>query len=101
MKKGDVFEFIAPNGSNVKAVVLDIISSSEIPPVGWSMEYLCYGQNRLFTVTNEVYDGPSADEEISEDDWFTGFGGETGITFGHVVYDYVVIPHIDEKLRGE
>ena len=43
MKAGQVFQFTAPNGVKVAAIVIDIIKKDR----DWKW-YLCYAQNRIF-----------------------------------------------------
>lgn len=78
MERYDVFEFVAPNGANVKAVVLDVMSNYREDLGYCTYDYVCYGQNRLFTMNNT-----EANPEYR---------------FGYVICDYVIIPEIDEKL---
>lgn len=81
MEKYDVFEMIAANGANVNCVCLDVITEYREEDLGYNcFTYICYGQNRLFTLLGN---------EVSKD-----------ITYGHVIHDYVVIPDLDEKLKS-
>lgn len=81
MKKNDVFTFTAPNGVEVTAVVLAIISSSKYQTIA-----LCYAQNRLFT----FYEHIAYDIESGE--------AESDYSYGEILVDYVVIPYYDELL---
>lgn len=60
MKPKEVFEFTAPNGADVVAVVVDVQQTEkiEIPFVKELVTpYLCYGQNRIFWfIWSEVED---------------------------------------------
>ena len=81
MKKNDVFTFTAPNGVEVAAVVIAIISNSKYQTIT-----LCYAQNRLFTYYEHIaYDAETGD-------------AESDYSYGEVVVDYAILPDYDEML---
>lgn len=82
MKKNEIFNFMAPNGVVVTAVVVAIISSSRYQTVA-----LCYTQNRLFT----FYEHIAYSMESGEAD--------TDYSCGEILVDYVVIPYYDDMLK--
>lgn len=49
MKKNDIFTFTAPNGVDVTGVCLYLIFKGAVRTM-----YVCYAQNRLFTMLEEL-----------------------------------------------
>ena len=85
MKKNDIFTFIAPNGAEVTAVVIDKIHSSyhELEDT-ISIEWLCYAQSRLFTYNEKVGRKNVGTPEEKE---FT-----IKTCYGKVLVDYALLP---------
>ena len=81
MKKNDIFTFTAPNGVEVTAIVIAIISSSRYQTIA-----LCYAQNRLFT----FYEHIAYDVESGE--------AESDYSYGEILVEYAVLPDYDEFL---
>lgn len=79
MKKNDVFTFIAPNGVEVTGICLYPISKGTMANL-----YLCYAQNRLFTMLEESI--------------MTDKGIKTTIHYHKVIVDYAILPDYDELL---
>lgn len=78
MKKNEVFIFTAPNKIDITAVCL-----ANMGCVGNMTQYLCYAQNKLFTI-NEFYSKWTEETgEICED---------TQLCYGEVVVDYCILP---------
>lgn len=113
MKKHDVFQFTAPNGVEVVAVVIDCLGTCNFEEVEdsrhWDEKYLCYAQNRLFyhtewTQIDKVIDDDFVPANDEENDWYyairyhshevktTGSSQET-------LVDYCILPDFDEQLR--
>lgn len=93
MKKNDVFTFIAPNGVEVTAVVLDIIGRSWKYAHTDTLKYLCYAQNRLFTGSNDVTDMTNdalAENRKYEDSVFKQ---------DEIIVDYAILPDYDAILE--
>ena len=85
MKKNEVFTFTAPNGAEVVAVCL-----KDMGTVGNVTQYLCYGQNRLFTM-NEFYS-----------EWIEEAGEvcqESQTCYGELLVDYAILPDYDMILE--
>lgn len=83
MKKNDIFTFTAPNGVEVKAVVIDELTSDYREMTDTIINvFLCYAQNRIFTYFEEV-----------EKDAHT-----IKAYYGKVLVDYAVLPEYDELL---
>ena len=98
MEKNDVFTFTAPNGVEVIGACLDIIRSFYESGV-WHILYLCYAQNRLFTIKEErsvlpvVIDTDEfGDDVFEEQECITQQYGET-------IVGYAVLPDYDEQLE--
>jgi hypothetical protein len=83
MKKNDIFTFIAPNGEEVTAVVLDkqLKRDDCILTIYW---YLCYAQNRLFYYMERYF--PDVDK--------------TEYEAGDTIVDYAVLPDYDDMLEA-
>jgi len=81
MKKNDILTFIAPNGVKVKGVCLHRVFQG----VGRTL-YLCYAQNRLFTMLVESI--------------MTDRGEETTMKYQEVIAEYAVIPEYDKLLAN-
>lgn len=84
MKKNDIFTFIAPNGVEVKAVCLKNIGT-----IGNITQYLCYGQNRLFTMNEYYSEWTEETGEVCKDSY---------IEYGEVIVDYAILPDYDTVL---
>ena len=91
MKKNEIFTFTAPNGVEVTAIVIKVIEAT-IPAKKdpfWKEEvimYVCYSQNRLFTMTAKL-DG-------------TPFTRKVGIPeYDETLVDYAVLPNYDAALE--
>ena len=81
MKKNDVFTFTAPNGAEVTAVVVaEINHKFNNTTQEEKNSYLCYAQNRLFTI-KAVYTPTSINEE-----------------YGEIIVEYCILPDYDEIL---
>lgn len=101
MKKNDVFTFTAPNGAEVTAIVVGIVSEHEENGFDESLldNYLCYAQNRLFYYKHHYGhykefvgyydDGPCMYDEGEVDKWFVG----------EVLIDYAILPECDAILE--
>ena len=97
MKKNDVFTFTAPNGVEVTGVCLDSIRSTYESGV-WYVTYLCYAQNRLFTIKEERSIVPVAvDIDEFGDDVFEEQECVTQ-NCSEVLVDYAILPDYDECL---
>lgn len=79
MKRNDIFTFTAPNGVEVEGVCLHRIFQG----VGRTL-YVCYAQNRLFTMLEESI--------------MTDKGEEITMKYQEVIAEYAVIPEYDELL---
>ena len=97
MKKNDVFTFIAPNGEEVTGACLDLIRSTYESGV-WYVTYLCYAQNRLFTIKEERGTVPVAvdidefgDDVFEEQEYITQ-------NYGEIFVDYAILPDYDAML---
>ena len=72
MKKNEIFTFTAPSGVEVTAVVVKVVEAiipSKIDSC-WSegaMMYICYAQNRLFTMTAKIVGTPEYHVEVIVD----------------------------------
>ena len=90
MKKNDVFTFTAPNGVEVTAVVISVVDAT-LPCKEdrcWTerrMLYICYGQNRLFTVTTKI-EGYIFCKEVGNPE------------YGEVLVDYAILPDYNALL---
>jgi hypothetical protein len=81
MKKGDIFTFTAPNGAEVTAVVIaEINHKFNNATQEENNTYLCYAQNRLFTI-KAVYTPTSINEE-----------------YGEIIVEYCILPDYDALL---
>ena len=79
MKKNDIFTFTAPNGIEVTGVCLYPIFKGTAVTT-----YVCYAQNRLFTML--------------EESTMTDEGIEKTMKYHEVIVDYAVLPDYDELL---
>ena len=90
MTKGSIFEFTAPNGCVVKAIVVDEI----LYFMGGCQvikKLLCYAQDRLFLWTEEDH---LLVNEDNQEEW------ETVISqYDRVLIDYVPLPVYDDILK--
>ena len=85
MKKNEVFTFTAPNGVKVTAVCLYCTDT-----MGNMTVYLCYAQNRLFTMREFHSEWVEETGEVCN---------ETFIEYGEVIVDYAVLPDYDIVLE--
>ena len=83
MKKHDIFTFIAPNGVEVTAIVLESIFQGSCKNT-----LICYAQNRIFTYIEETY---RKNEETGE--WLKDY------SYGEVIVDYAILPNYDSMLE--
>jgi hypothetical protein len=79
MKKNDIFTFTAPNGVEVTGVCLYPIFKGTAVTT-----YVCYAQNRLFTML--------------EESTMTDKGIEKAMKYHEVIVDYAVLPDYDALL---
>ena len=97
MKKNDVFTFTAPNGVEVTGACLDLMRSTYESGV-WYVTYLCYAQNRLFTIKEERSTIPVAvDIDEFGDDVFEQQECVTQY-YSEVLVDYAILPDYDRCL---
>lgn len=82
MKRNDIFTFTAPNGVEVKGVCLCPVFQG----VGRTL-YVCYAQNRLFTMLEESI--------------MTDHGEEKTMEYEDVIAEYAAIPEYDELLVSD
>lgn len=85
MKKNEIFTIITPNGAEVTAVCLKNIGT-----IGNMTQYLCYGQNRLFTMNEFCSEWIEETGEACKD---------THIEYGEVIIEHVTIPDYDVVLE--
>ena len=90
MKKNDVFTFTAPNGVEVTAIVIDLISyeSTKYNPLIKVATYLAYAQNRIFRCWTVNHF--NEDNEAS----FVVYNPEN-----YIIVDYCIIPECDKLLE--
>ena len=79
MKKNDIFTFTAPNGVEVTGVCLYPIFKGTAVTI-----YVCYAQNRLFTML--------------EESTMTDKGVEKTMKYHEVIADYAILPDYDSLL---
>ena len=98
MKKNDIFAFTAPNGVEVTGVCLDLMRSTYESEV-WYVTYLCYAQNRLFTIKEERFIAPVVvgidkfgDDIFEEQECVTQ-------NYGEIIADYAILPDYDAMLE--
>ena len=98
MKKNVIFTFTAPNEAEVTGVCLDLIRSTYESGV-WYVTYLCYAQNRLFTIKEERSIVPVAvDIDEFGDDVFEQQECVTQ-NYGEVIVDHAILPDYDYWLE--
>jgi hypothetical protein len=112
MNKNEIFTFTAPNGAEVRAVVIDCLGTCNFEEVidskHWEEKYLCYAQNRLFyhtewTQIDKVIDGDFVPANDEENDWYYAIMYHshdvktTGST-QEVLVDHCILPDYDEML---
>jgi hypothetical protein len=108
MKKNDVFTFTAPNGEEVTGVVVDELSAHEVYATDRiAITYLCYAQNRLFTLIIEKYYVDISEAVIEqyrsshpEAKIKNKYWEETERCFGKVLADYAILPDYDDILEN-
>lgn len=91
MNKHDVFQFTAPNGVEVTAVVLHVFKHFNNEPCTVKCDYVCYAQNKLFTCSNIV--------AITYPDLEKTEYHDRELEYGEVIVDYAILPDFDEQLR--
>ena len=86
MKKNDIFTFITPKDTTVKAVVVAIIGGHEDT---WSSytHYLCYAERQLFKYTERT--------SMGEDGLETSFAGYS------LIAEYAILPDYDSLLAEQ
>lgn len=94
MKKNDVFTFIASNGAEVTAVVISVVDATLPCKTDryWTerrMLYICYGQNRIFTMIAKIEGSRLFWKEVGNPE------------YGEVIIDYAILPEYDEMLKTE
>lgn len=91
MKAKVLFKF-SNNNTEVRAIVITIMNSFDNGN-HWYVKYLCYGQNKLFTICENGTNYPE-DEECQ---------GYTAISYhmGGTLTNYTVIPEFDSILNAE
>lgn len=111
MKKHDIFEFTAPNGVAVTAVVLKVITMSECERTEssetWTTIYLCYAQNRIFLHnvwrrTEHVINADCPDEDNIDYYYALKYYSHDVETTGYyqeIIADYAILPDYDELLE--
>ena len=85
MKINQIFTFTAPNGAEVTAVCLKNMGT-----IGNMTQYLCYGQNRLFTM-HEFYS-----------EWVEETGEackDTQLEYGEIILEHLNLPDYDIVLE--
>ena len=98
IKKGDVMSVVVPSiGGDiaVTAYVLEVIKTEVYDDVS-EMDYIMYGQNRLFRMYNTWQKSYDYDDEGCPIEEVT----VTSLGYTGVIADYVVIPEVDEKLKA-
>ena len=88
MEKNDIFEYEAPDGVKVLAVVLDAITIDDREFYGYR-KYTCYGQNRIFTYWTRLFPDSQCIELIEEPE---------NDEDNEVLVEYAVLPAHDEIL---
>ena len=81
MKKNDIFTFTAPNGVEVTGVCLYPIFKGTAVTT-----YVCYAQNRLFTML--------------EESTMTDKGMEKTMKYHEIIVDYAILPDYDTLLNN-
>ena len=96
MKRNDIFTFTAPNGVEVTGIV--IMKCGDAHEKGYEhyeTPYLCYAQNRLFTV-KEVMEAIRDDLDIKR-----GTAGAESLSYkyGEIIVEYCILPDYDRMLE--
>ena len=94
MTKNDIFTFTAPNGEEVTAVVLDIISRSWKYAYTDTLKYLCYAQNRLFTGSNDVTD--ITNDALAENRKYK----DSVFKQDEIIVDFAILPDYDTLMSA-
>ena len=100
MEKHDVFEFTAPNGVVITAVVLDKTTHYAESTDNYSATYLCYTQNRIFTY---IYTERTLPVCIGQDEYGDDrfeYQDVKEYEFGKIIVDYAILPDYDELLKN-
>lgn len=87
MEKNDIFTFTAPNGVEVKGIVINLLNA-----IGNEYTFLCYGQNKLFTI-KEYHDYYRDEETGALCEQYQNSPGE-------LLVDYCILPDYDKILEG-
>ena len=95
MEQGTLFDFIAPNGTDILAVCIECVATNKAR-FGITNTFICYGQNRLFTYILDYIQLPIEVEEGSTEYQLC----ETNPRFGSILCDYCIIPEYDELLHS-
>ena len=100
MEKHDIFEFTAPNGVAVTAVVLNKTTHYADTIDCYSATYLCYAQNRIFTYlyTERTLPVCIGQDEYGDDRF--EYQDVKEYEFGEVIVDYAILPDYDEVLKN-
>ena len=99
MEKHDIFQFIAPDGVEVTAVVLDKTAHFAEMNDDYTAVYLCYAQNRIFTYicTNQSVPVCIGQDEHGDDRF--EYQNIEEWTYGKVITDYAILPDYDILLE--
>ena len=111
MQKNDIFTFTAPNGVEVTAVVLKVITMSECEKIEssetWTTIYLCYAQNRIFLHNvwkriEHVINDDCPDEDNIDYYYALKYHSHDVETTGYyqeILVDYAILPDYDDMLE--
>ena len=100
MEKYDIFQFTAPNGVEVTAVVLDKTTHFAEMNDDYTAVYLCYAQNRIFTY---IYTERAVPVCIGQDEYGDDRYEYQDIKewiYGEVIVDYAILPDYDSQLQA-
>ena len=96
MEKHEVLTFKAPNGVEVTGIVIMKCGDAHEKGYGhYETPYLCYAQNRLFTI-KEVMEAIRDDLDIKR-----GTAGAESLNYeyGEIIVEYCVLPEYDDVLN--
>ena len=100
MEKGTIFQFTAPNGAEVTAVVLNVTTRIDDCSDRLFCHHICYGQNRVFDYFITYNQVPVAvDRDEFGDDIIENQTVIEDSAFGEVLVDYCIIPGADDALE--
>ena len=91
MKAKDLFK-LSDNNTKVRGIVITIMDSFDHGN-HWYVKYLCYAQNKLFTICENGIDYP-------EDEKCQGYT-VTSYYMSETLANYTVIPEFDSILNAE